>query len=89
MKVLGYFINTDWPVFGFGMACLALAAFLAFVVIPWVAGRGERRRVAERRRATELRIDEIGRQAEAAIISEALRRMRQPGGSHTIDGEWS
>lgn len=52
-----------------------------------------RRQLRTQRREAERQIDEIARAAEAAILSEALRRARgrrfsDPYAPPTIDGEW-
>jgi hypothetical protein len=53
----------------------------------------ERERIARETREAERRITEIGRQAQAAILAEALRRARakhesSPPQPMVIDGEW-
>lgn len=53
---------------------LGLAAFGVLAVAAIGSEDGERRRMRDQARAAELRIAEVGRQAQVAILGEALRR---------------
>jgi hypothetical protein len=72
---------------------LVLVVLLAVVGLFAVTSPGEteRQRYAREAREADRRITEIGRQAQAAILAEALKRAQtrpQPGSQNQGRGEW-
>lgn len=77
-----------------GMVLLAGLAVVGLLVVI-SPGETERQRCAREAREAERQIAEIGRQAQAAILAEALKRAQQPpqhnrgdrfgGGFHSTD----
>ena len=68
----------DFLAFMFWLLFIGLALFGALVLLALTFGPNEteRQRIAREAREAERRITDIGRQAQAAILAEALRRAR-------------
>lgn len=68
----------DFLVFMVWLLFIGLALFGAFALLALAFGpkETERQRIAREAREAERRITDIGRQAQAAILAEALRRVR-------------
>lgn len=70
-----------------GMVLLAGLAIVGLLAVT-SPGETERQRLAREQRKAERRITEIGRQAKAAILAEALKRAQQRGSQEQGRGEW-